>query len=252
MSRFAALLPLSLAVAIAVVSAFGQTKQMKPKSKGEETAIRAMLSAQDPDSRIKAADDLITKYSDTDYKAYALYIEADSYSQKNDPDKAIVYGEQALEADPHNYQAAVLVSKMYAAITHANDLDRADKIAKMEKYGHQALDDLATAQKPNASLPDDQWMQAKNDEMGQAYLALGIAAAYSGKTDDANADFQKVADMDSDPTDLIRAGRALLDAKKPDAAIQWFDKAANAPNAPAQIKQIAQNDKARAQAMIKK
>ncbi len=238
-------------LALAGTMAFAQ-KQMKPKSKGEETAVRAMLSAQDPDTRIKAADELITKYADTEFKAYALYLEADGYSQKNDTEKTIVYGEQALEADPQSYQAAVLLCKTYAATTHFNDLDKSEKLAKIDKYGKQALDLLATAAKPNPQLSDADWTNVKNDLIGQASLGLGISAAFQSKTDEANANFQKVADMDTDPTDLIRAGRALLDAKKPDQAIQWFDKAAAATNANDQIKKIAAADKARAQAMIKK
>ncbi|MDE3196593.1 MAG: hypothetical protein KGN84_09630, partial [Acidobacteriota bacterium] len=164
----------------------------------------------------------------------------------------IVYGEQALEADPKSYQAAVLLCKMYANTTHVNDLDKADKIAKINKYGQQALDTLKDAPKPNANLADADWTTAKNDLTGQAYLGLGIAAVYANKVDDANADFQKVADMDTDPTDLIRAGRAYIDVKKPDQSIQWFDKVINNAQAPAQLKTIATNDKTRAQGMMKK
>jgi tetratricopeptide (TPR) repeat protein len=241
-----------LAIVFAAATPAFPQGELKIKSKGEGVAVNAMLTAQDPDARIKAADELITKYADTQFKPYALYLEAEAYSQKNDPDKAIVFGEQALEADPKGYQSAVLLCKTYASTVHVNDLDKADKLAKIEKYGKQAIENLAAAQKPNAKLSDTEWTGVKNDLTGQAYLGLGIGAVYANKFDDANADFQKVADMDADPTDLIRAGRALLDAKKPDQAIQWFDKAANMPNAPAQIKQIAANDKARAQALIKK
>jgi tetratricopeptide (TPR) repeat protein len=248
MRRSAVLAVLSLAATLA----FAQTKQMKPKSKGEETAVRAMLGAQDPDARIKAADDLITKFADTEFKPYALYLEADAYAQKGDSDKAIVYGEQALEADPQSYQSAILLCKTYASTTHNNDLDKAEKIAKIEKYGHQGIEIIGTAAKPNPTLGDPEWTQIKNDLMGQAYLGLGIAAVFQNKIDDANTNFQKVADMDTDPTDLIRAGRALLDAKKYDQSLQWFDKAAAAPTANAQIKQIAANDKARAQSMMPK
>jgi tetratricopeptide (TPR) repeat protein len=239
-------------ISLAGTLAFAQPKQIKPKSKGEATAINAMLTAQDPDSRIKAADDLITKYADTEAKPTALYIEAESYQMKGDNDKAIVFGEQALDADPKSYQSAVLLAKIYASTTHNNDLDKAEKLGKIDKYSHLALDILATATKPNTSVSDADWSKIKDDLMGQSYFALGVAAVYQNKIDDANADFQKVADMDADPTDLIRAGRALLDAKKYDQSIQWFDKAAAAPTANAQIKQIAANDKARAQAMIPK
>jgi len=238
---------------LAASLAFGQAKPpLKPKSKAEAAAINAMIQAQDPDSRIKAADELITKFADTPYKSLALYMEADAYAQKGDTDKCIVYAEQAIDTDATNYQAYVLLTKTYAATTHVNDLDKADKLAKIDKYGKLALSNLETAAKPNDKLSDTEWKTAKDDYAGQVYLGEGIAAVFSNKMDDAKADFEKVATMDQDPTDLIRAGRAELDAKKYADAIEWFDKAAASPNANDQIKKIATSDKARAQAMIKK
>jgi tetratricopeptide (TPR) repeat protein len=248
MRRFATLTTILLAGSFA----FAQTSGIKPKSKGEEAAVRAMLAAQDPDARIKAADELLTKYADTGYKPYALYLEADAYYQKADTDKAIVYAEQAAEADPKSYQSYVLLTKVYGNTTHVNDLDKAEKLAKIDKYGKLAIDNLATATKPNPQLPDADWTKIKDDLAGQAYLGIGIGAVLSNKIPDANADFEKVATMDTDPTDLIRAGRALLDAKKYADAVTWFDRALTFPGVPDQIKTIAENDKARAQSMIKK
>lgn len=224
----------------------------KPKSQKELQAVQAMLQAQTPDDRIKTANDLITNFADTEFKSIALFTEADAYFQKNDADKAIVFGEQAIDADPKNFQAEVLVAKAYASLIHNNDLDKADKVAKVNKYGNMAETTLQAAAKPNPNLPDDQWNQIKNDLEGQAYYALGVAAVYADKTDDANADFTKTAQMDQDPTDLIRAARAYLDVKKPDQAIPLLDKAAASPQANAQVKNIINSDKARAQAMMKK
>jgi len=252
MRRFATLTTVLFAGSVAGSIAFAQTTGIKPKSKGEETAVRAMLGAQDPDTRIKAADDLITKYADTGYKPYALYLEADAYYQKADSDKAIVYAEQAIAADPKSYQSYVLLTKVYGNTTHINDLDKAEKLAKIDNYGKLAIDTLATAAKPNPTLPDEDWKMIKDDLAGQTYLGFGIGAVYSNKIDDANADFEKVATMDTDPTDLIRAGRALLDAKKYADAVKWFDRCATFPGVQDNITTIAENDKARAQAFIKK
>lgn len=231
---------------------FGQGKQPKVKSNKEGQAFNAVLQAQDPDSRIAAANELITKFADTEFKAIALYLEAEAYQQKNDNDKAIVYGEQAIEADPKSYQALVLLAKTYAAITRSNDLDKAEKLTKADKYADEALAIIPTAEKPNPNLPDAQWTEAKADLSGQCYMAKGIVATLRNKIDDAQANFQKMADGDRDPVDLIRAGRALMDAKKFEQAVVWFEKAENLPGAAEQIKKIAANDKTRAQSMIKK
>ena len=45
---------------------------------------------------------------------------------------------------------------------------------------------------------------------------------------------------------MIRLGRALYTAKKYDEAIAWDQKVMDSPDAPAQIKSIAQADRARA------
>jgi len=249
MRRYAIISTILLAGA---VSAFPQGgKQMKPKSKSEETAIKALLGAQDLDSRIKAADDLITKFADTEFKAFALYTEADAYAQKGDTDKAIVYAEQTLAADPKNYQAQVLLAKMYSQTVKPTDLDKNEKLTKATKYANDALESLKTAEKPNPQLTEEQWKEMKGDFEGQAYFALGVDAAYKNKMDDVTADFTKVAELDTDPVDLIRAGRVLLDLKKPAAAIPWFEKAGTAKNVPPQIKQIADSDLARAKSMAK-
>ena len=130
MRRTAIFIAVLLAIAIA---AFPQAKQLKPKSPKEGAAIKAMLEAADPNARIKAADDLITKFADTDFKAFALYLEADSYAQLGNSEKAIVYGEQTLEADAKNYQAQVLLAKMYAQTTKPTDLDKEEKLKKSKK-----------------------------------------------------------------------------------------------------------------------
>lgn len=238
-------------VLLSVASAFAQ-KQLKVKSKKEGEAVNAVLQAQDPDARIKAANDLITGFADSEFKSFALELEAEAYQAKGDTDKTIVFAEQALEADPKSYQAAVLLAKTYAGTTKVNDLDKEEKLTKAAKYANQAMDSLKTAEKPNAQLSDPQWTEIKNDFNGQCYLALGIGAAFHNKMDEVTTDFGKVAELDSDPTDLIRAGRILIDLKKYEQSVIWLDKALASPAANDQIKKIATADKARAQAMIKK
>lgn len=237
---------------LAASFAFGQAKPAPKVSKAEGAAINAMLQAQDPDSRIKAADELITKFADTSYKSLALYLEAESYLMKNDSDKAIVFGEQAVEADAKNYQALVLLAKTYASTTHMNDLDKADKLAKIDKYAKDALPAVEAAPKPNPQLSDAEWEAAKKDYTGQVYMSMGMASVLSGKFPDARANFDKMAAMDSDPTDLIRAARSLMDAKRWAEANDYLDKALAAPNANEQIKKIAAADKARIQPMLPK
>ena len=227
----------------------GQNNAFGPKPPAEQPAVAAVLQAQTADDKIKAVDALVEKFPTTVYKAFALEQEAEAYQQKGDNAKAIVYGEQALMADPMNFDAANLLANVIAATTRDTDLDKAEKIARAEKYAHDALDQLKTAPKPPifGNMSDDQWAKTKKQAEALAWQALGNTALLQKKTDEAIADFQKGVEANPDPILMIRTGRALLAAKKPDDAIEWFDKALNSPDAPDQIKNIAKADKQRAQ-----
>jgi tetratricopeptide (TPR) repeat protein len=253
----ATLLALSLGAAVAFAQAPATappapTKVNKngpgPKSKGEETAVRALFQsqAQSPDDQIAAAEALLSKYADTDYKGFALELEAEAYQKKGDNAKAIFYGETALGADPKNYDADNLLANLYAATTKDNDLDRNEKLAKADKYAHDSLEAL-DAGKPAlfANAPDDAWNKTKAGATEQAWQALGIAAQARKKYDEAIADFQKGIDASPDPLLMIRLGRAYFLVKKYDEAIAADQKVIDSPDAVAQYKKIAADDKTR-------
>ena len=107
--------------------------QPKPKSQKEIDAIMAIQNALDPDSRIKAADELISKFADTEFKAFALYIATASAQQKNDFERTLLYGERTLEADPKNYGAMTIMAAALAQKTREFDLDKEEKLARAEK-----------------------------------------------------------------------------------------------------------------------
>jgi lipopolysaccharide biosynthesis regulator YciM len=91
-----------------------QPKGPAPKSQKELAALQALFGAKDPDSTIKAADALITGFADTDFKDIALIMAADAYQRKNDPEKAIIYAERALDANKSNFQAMLMIAEILA------------------------------------------------------------------------------------------------------------------------------------------
>jgi tetratricopeptide (TPR) repeat protein len=236
---------------IAATSAFAQgQQQMKKKSptqsKAEAAAVKAMLEAQSPDDQIKTADELITKFSNTLYKSFALFTEADAYEAKNDHTKSIVYSEQALQADPKNFDAETLMANIIASTTKDTDLDKAEKLTSAAKYAKDALDVIPTVGKPDLfQLTDDQWAKMKNQASARAWQAMGLVASVQKKADESIADYEKGLALDPNPVLMLRVGRALEAQKKYDEALEWMDKCIASPDASAQIKDIATKDKAR-------
>ncbi len=222
-----------------------------PKSPEENASLVNLFKATDPDAQIKAAEDFLEKYPDTDYKPQVLLALAQSYHQKKDEPKAIVAGEKALAADPKSYETQLLLSEIYSRNTRATDLDMDDRLARSDKYAKDALAELETAQKPKPEIADNDWVQLKQGESQRAYVSLGLSALLRKKLDEAKTNFDKAMTLYPDPLDMLYIERAYTTAKRYDDALMWIDKAAASPNANDQVKNIANNDKTRVQALKK-
>jgi tetratricopeptide (TPR) repeat protein len=236
----------ALALAIGVP---GLMAQIKPKSKAEGEALNAMFTAQTADARIAAAENLLTKFADSDFKSTALYFEAVSYQQKGDYEHSVVFGERALEADPKHYQAMLVLAEEIAQHTKEFDLDREEKLAKVDKYAKSAIELAKVAPKPNPNRTDDQWTAAKKDFDAQGHEALGLAALARKKPDVAETEFKAAMEDSTDKPDpgvMVRLGIAYSQEAKYDDAIAIFDKVMAMTDIPPQFHQFAQAERVRA------
>lgn len=223
-------------------------KQPKVKSQKEGEAVMAVFNASDPASRIKAVDELLVKFADTEFKAVALQVAAASAQQNNDFEKMMLYSERALEADPQNYQAMLMMAAGLAQRTREFDLDREEKLGRSEKLARDAMGILKTAPKPNPQITDEQWDGAKRDLEAQAHEALALGALVRKKYDLAIAEFKLAVEGASnpDPATMVRLGAAYNMAGKHDEAIAVLDKLMAVPDLHPTIRQFAQAEKVRA------
>lgn len=224
-------------------------KQPAVKSKEEAEAIMAMFNAKDTDSRIKAGEDLVQKFADTDFKGLALFFIAASYTEKNDYERTLTYAERALQADPNNYQAMLLIARTLVGRTKEFDLDREEKLATVEKHGNRVLEILKTAPRPNPNITDEQWDGAKKEFGAQVYESFGMAAMARSKPDQAIEQFKKALDATApnpDPATMVRMGAAYSKAAKYDDAVATFDKVMAMTQVDPTVRQIAQAERVRA------
>ena len=216
-----------------------------PKSKEEQAAVFALNSARsDPDATIKAAEELLTKFADTEYKELALLMEAQAYQMKGDADRSQIFGERVLEVNPNNFQAMLMVGESLVQHTRENDLDKEEKLGKSEKLLNQAIDSIKTAAKPNPALTDPQWEDAKKYVTAEAHNGLGLVALTRKKFDLAATEFRTAIAGDDQPAYEVRLASALQQAGKNDEAIAVCDKVLADPQLHPQIKQVTQSIKA--------
>ena len=237
-----------LAICLGAAAHAQVAKQPTPKSQAEIEAIQAIFQAQSAEERIKAGEQLIVKFADTEFKALALFLIAASYEQMNDFDKMAVYAEQVLKEDPQDYKSMLMLARGIAVKTREHDLDRDEKLARSEKYAKQALEVLKTAPKPNPELTDEQWDGAKKDFEAQAHEAYA-AGAMARKDLPKAMEHYKAAyktQVNPDPVLMIRYAQAANMASKPDEAIAVLDEVTSMADLHPSLKTAAEGEKQKA------
>ena len=223
----------------------GLMAQPKPKSNGERKAIVAIQGATDPDAIIKASEELLTNYADSDFKEYALTMEAKAYQMKRDDDNAQVYADRVLQINPKAYTMQLLIAEAITPNIKEHDLNYKDEVDKCNKLFNDAIENAKVAVKPNPQVSDADWDQAKRWAIAEAHNGLGmLASVQKGKQEDAIKEFQLAVDGDPDQDAYgTRLANAYLMAGKKAEAIAVCDKLLAKPNLHPQIKQVVTNIK---------
>jgi len=223
----------------------------KVKSQKEAQAVQAVFSASSPDAKIAAVNDLLSKFKDTEFKTFVLEMAAEAYQQKGDSANAIIFGNRAIEADPKNIQALLLVAGQMAQGTKEFDLDKDEKIKKATKLANDAIAAVGTAQKLNPQMTEDQWSNIKKEMLAQGHETLGMLASVDKKFDVAINEFKTAVDGSPtpEPTTMARLAASYINAKRFDEGIAMADKVLAMGNVPESLKKFAQDEKTRAAKM---
>src|SRR5579864_789570 len=237
----------SLIVVSGLLAAATFLMAQKPKSQKETEAVMAVMKASTPDEKIAAAENLLAKYKDTEFKSFALLQAAQGAQMKGDQVSAITYGSRAIEADANNFQALLLVSGLLAQSTREFDLDKDEKLGRATKMANDAQAAVNAAAKPNPALTDEQWAGIKKDMISQAHDTLGMVAMVNKKYDAAITEFKASIHGAATPdlTTSVRLAVAYTNTGKFDDSVALLDKVIATPGASEPIKKAAQTEKQR-------
>ncbi len=239
--------PVLAAAVVAASLAFAQPKpKLKPKSNKEIEALQAIQAAADPDSRIKAVENLLTKFADTEFKVVALEIAADSARQKGDNDLMIIYSERILEADPSNLNAISSIAKATSTSIRENDLDKEDKLKRVDELSGKCIKLAPAAENSTGMMTDEQWTARKNDYLADCHDALATAAIVRKKPDVALTEFQASLATRKDPATMVRIAQVYNSQSKYDQAIAMLDQVQAMPDVNPVVKQVAGQEKVKA------
>ena len=150
-------------------------KQPQWKSREEYDAFTAMAGEKNPQKKVSLAEAFLQKYSNSDFKANACVLMAQTYQQLRQGDKAIDAGRKALEADPDNLDALSYLSFVFPFVFKAADPDATTQLSRAESDARHGLEVLAKLQKP-PNVAEDQFNQAVKGRRSVFNSAIGFVA----------------------------------------------------------------------------
>ena len=236
-------------VIVGLLAAAALMVGQKVKSQKELDAINAVVTAATPDQKIAAAETMVRDFKDSDFRGMILVEATQAAVQKGDGIMAIQYATRALQAEPKNYQAMLLLAGQLAQSTREFDLDKDEKLTRATQMANDAIAAVTAAVKPNPQLTDAQWADFRKDSIAQAHEALGMIAGVKKQWDTAIKEFQTSVDgaATPEPTSSVRLAVAYVDAKRFDEGIALLDKVAATPGVSDQVKKVILSEKQRAE-----
>ncbi len=138
----------------------------------------------------------------------------------------VIFAERALEADPKDFRAMLMLANHYATHTRENDLDREEKLGKAEKYANQVIEHDEDGAEAESADSGRAVGGRQEGHTAEAYNAIGVANLTRKKYDAAAAAFKSAVDANSrpEPAYMVRLASALQSGGKNDEAIVWCDK----------------------------
>lgn len=222
-------------------------QQPKAHTKAEQQAlmkVQADAQANNYDAEIADINAVLENFVDTEFKNILLNWAVQAAVSKGDYAQTVTFGDQAIQADPNNIIARVLLAEDIAQHTRENDFDKDQKLKKVDDYANKALDLLKTATAPPPGVVADHWPDYKKELTSQAYDALGQAAALQKKYPEAIQQYKTAIDTNPDsPVTSARLAKVYVDNKQYDDAIATADKVLAMNDAPAPVKTFAQQEK---------
>jgi len=225
-----------------------------PKSQKEVDALKqvqAAAQANNWDGELQAINNVLENFADTEFKPMLLSMAMDAAQRKGDFPQTVVWGERIIQNDPNDFVARILLAAAIAQHTRENDLDKDQSLKKIEDYANKGLDLLKTASDTpfsgfNGSAAD--YAAFKKDQAGLAHTALAEADELRKKFPEAIEQYKTALSEAShpNPATLAFLSRAYVENKQYDDAIATADKVSAIADAPPQVKQFAQIQKANA------
>src|SRR5260370_37050955 len=163
-----------------------------PVNAEEDAAAKAFQAMPNSDlpKKIAAGEDFLKKYPDSRYRPVVYSSLVFEYIQTNNLEKAFDVGDKEVALKPDDAQTIYDLSQAIPHAMNATTQEPEKRLAKAETYAKRAIEITPTLPKPE-SMPDQNFVAAKNETLTMAHSGLGLVYLRRGKFNDANPELEQ-------------------------------------------------------------
>ncbi len=191
-------------------------RQPQAKTQEEFKAYQEAVAKPDAASKEQAASAFMSKYADSELRAFLWLDTMRAYQNSDNADKTVEAGRKVLQADANNPEALVTVATVLAERTRETDLDRDERLSEAVKDANLALEKVSTDLFIPPGVPAERADAIKNVLRAMAHSALGTAEMTKKNLPGAEAHFRKATELNSMQPDAVTYLRlsVVLDQQK--------------------------------------
>jgi tetratricopeptide (TPR) repeat protein len=209
-------------------------RKLNPKEEVDYKALLALPNgdAATADKKIQLGQQFLQKYPDTRYQESVYNQIVSAYYAKQDWFDFYANADRVLGIDPDDVDVLTVYGWVIPHLYNKDEPDADKKLDKGETYEKHAIDVIASLPKPD-SLTEDQFAQAKQQQLEEAHSGLGLI--YFRRQDFANSvkELQLATQGNTSPdqTDLFALGVGLQQLNRNGEAADAFTKCSQASGA---------------------
>ncbi|HVJ06536.1 MAG TPA: hypothetical protein VM578_12755 [Candidatus Saccharimonadales bacterium] len=222
-------------------------KSPAPKTQAEYDAYKAAAAQTDAAKLEQAATDFAQKFPASELRPFLFQQAMGMYQQANNPDKTLEMARATLKYDPSNPVALLTAGQMLAERTHDNDLDKDDRLAEANTDATNALQHADQVPQPPNMTPE-QFAAALAQLRGTAHEVIATVAFKKADYFTAIKEYNAAINEEKEHTDgVVWLRLSVAHDKSGDykAANESVQKAIDASEPGSQIRQLAEQEKAR-------
>lgn len=203
------------------------TQQIGPRTVEERDTYGAFLNELDSDKQIGLGEQFLQKYPETTLKSMVFAVMSSAYSQKNDYEHTVEYGEKSIQENPNSLLALLVVSGALSTRTGERDLDRDQKLTRAEQYSKRAIQ-LITALPQPPGMSEQEWLARRRSTESSPRASLGLVYLKRRMYKEAIDELKLATELNMlqpNPIDYFWLGLAYEMDKNYDLAVPAFQRA---------------------------